>query len=270
MSKNDTISLSRRLLNVSESIEHLANQNYKYTTEMAVSEAFRKAFIKEGILMLIDSTLNSCADGITNVDMRITLINVDNDTDRHVMNWCGQGYDKGDKGMMIPTYNDAEADHMTVLERGATETAPHKKGTGYTPPMRTKTPTTRIQPVVTNGVPNNEPTVTTTPPKKTPILPKKSQALVREILDYSAHPVFDPEQREKLVTWAKQTFNKSHDKSVQEAHQQVHDRVTKYMNTKIDVYLRQCENSNDVIDKGEMDRKISELKENRGVVEWLS
>jgi len=234
---------------------------------MAVSEAFRKAFIKEGILMLIDSTLNSCADGITNVDMRITLINVDNDTDRHVMNWCGQGYDKGD---MIPTYNDAEADHMTVLERGATETAPHKKGTGYTPPMRTKTPTTRIQPVVTNGVPNNEPTVTTTPPKKTPILPKKSQALVREILDYSAHPVFDPEQREKLVTWAKQTFNKSHDKSVQEAHQQVHDRVTKYMNTKIDVYLRQCENSNDVIDKGEMDRKISELKENRGVVEWLS
>jgi len=291
MSKNDTISLNRRLLNVSESIEHLAKdgtntfQNYKYTTEMAVSEAFRKAFIKEGILMLLDSTLNTTENGITNVDMTITLINVDDDEDRHVLNWCGQGYDKGDKGMykaftgglkyfllktfMIPTYNDAEADHMTVLKKDTTETAPHKRTT-------TTNKTARIQPAngVAEGNTNNtavalkqqQPKAV----KKTPILPKKSQALVKEILDYSQHPVFDTEQREKLLTWAGQEFNKAHDKSVKEAYEQVKSRITNYTNTRVDVYLRKCENSNDVIPKDEMDRKIAELKDNLGVVEWLS
>jgi len=280
---NGTVSLNRRLLNVSEAIKNLTKdgtntyQNYKYTTEMAVSEAFRKAFIKEGILMLLNSTLNSVENGITNVDMTITLINVDDDTDSHTLNWCGQGYDKGDKGMykaftgglkyfllktfMIPTYNDAEADHMTVL-KNETETAPHKKGTGFTPPMRTaKIPPVNGAPVVTAGV--------ATPPKK-PILPRKSQALVQEILTLSAHPVFDVGQRDKLVTWARQDFNKTHDSSVKEAHEQVQTRITNYTNTKIDLYLRQCDNSDDVIPKVEIDRKIAELKDNHGVVEWLS
>jgi len=101
---DDTRNIHQRMHDARQEVSYVqkgekqVNGQYKFVGHDAVTALVRAAMLKHRILSVVDVVSHTQDGNRTEVDVRVTYINIDSPTDRFAVNSLGYGIDPQDKG----------------------------------------------------------------------------------------------------------------------------------------------------------------------------